>query len=93
MVQTPSPLSPVVSGSGVGFLVGAAGPFGERAFDRAQVVQVERLHAAHRRRPVNTNFPGDEVAGRYVQRGPHILRNGGLTFGGNFGDGKHGVLR
>ena len=54
-----------------------------------QIFDVHGLYAPHRGGPIRTNFPGNQVPGNDMEGGTYILRNGGLAFGANFGDGNH----
>lgn len=74
----------------VGFLVGFAGPFRKSAFDGAQVFEVQRLHSPDAGGAVLGHFPGDEVARPNPEGRADVLRDGGLPFRGNLGDGGHG---
>ncbi len=57
----------------VGLIVGGARPFAQGGFDRAQILDVQRLHPADGGCAVVSHLPGDQVTGADVQGGANPL--------------------
>src|SRR5437016_11720108 len=60
-------------------------PFAQRALNRLQILDVQRLDSPHRNAPIGLDFPGDQIAGFALQCLADFLWNCRLTLGGDLG--------